>query len=907
MKVIRFDQFGEPSEVLRLDQAPVPEPGPGEVRVRMIASPINPSDLLTVQGRYGVRPALPFVPGYEGVGVVDKAGPGLIGGFLVGRRVAVLNQAGGNWGETVVVPAIRAIPVPADLPDAQVASFFVNPATVLAMARHVLKVPKGAWLLQSAAGSTLGRMMIKLGGHDGFKTLNIVRRPEAMDELRRFGGDVDPQFSSTVHEWTAGNPLLLRELVAAAVMRRIETTPAGARQVRELSPEGVGRLVLRRIAPLGPRSLVLAEATAVLGDDADIDRAAELAGLSRTDAARAAGALQGIDVLAGSERLTFVHPLIRRAIYDNMDHARRESLHASAAGMLAAAEAAPARVAAHLLAVGPRGNPHAVASLRAAARDAMAQGAPAAAATYLERARAEPPPAEERMSLTLALGLAEARVRPADSVPQLMNVIEATDDDALLAQATIALAGVLHELGRESEWEPIALRVMDRIVDDRAARQVEAQYVFLGSFDAEHCPAAKRRLDGIAVVEGNDDPASRLLLGLQASHLLREGARPQAALERARASLAGDVLLRANTLAYGIPCSTLTHLDHFDEAMVAVDVVLAHTTRTGFLAMFKVASTTRAWIALGRGDLSEAEAEALLASGTDRWRIVGHDVGSSELGQIALHRGDLERAADHLDYADEVEQPAAWGWSISRGHRGQLRAAQGRLDEALDDLLTAGRRLAAFGCVNPALFPWRSEAALVLSRLGRRDDALELAHEEVELARVWGAPRPLGGALCSAGLVSGGRSGLALLREATAVLEPSPAMLVRARAATELGAALRRANQRAEAREPLALGLELAERAGATALVKRAREELIATGARPRRAARTGVASLTASERRIAHLAAEGQTNRDIAQALFVTPKTVEVHLSHTYQKLELRSRSQLPEALRAHEQHLTH
>jgi NADPH:quinone reductase-like Zn-dependent oxidoreductase len=189
MKAIRFEQFGEPSEVLRVAEVPIPEPGKGEVRVRMIASPVNPSDLLTVQGRYGVLPTLPATPGYEGVGVVDKAGPGLIGKLLVGRRVAVLNQAGANWGEYVTLPAIRAVPVSSDLPDAQVASFFVNPATVLAMARHVLKVPKGDWLLQSAAGSTLGRMMIKLGKHDGFKTLNIVRRREAMDELKALGAD----------------------------------------------------------------------------------------------------------------------------------------------------------------------------------------------------------------------------------------------------------------------------------------------------------------------------------------------------------------------------------------------------------------------------------------------------------------------------------------------------------------------------------------------------------------------------------------------------------------------------------------------------------------------------------------------------------------------------------------------
>ena len=189
MKAIRFEAFGEPSEVLRVVELPTPEPGPNEVRVRMIASPINPSDLLTIRGKYGVMPSLPFTPGYEGVGVVDRAGPGVIGKLLVGRRVAVLSQDGGNWAEYTVVPALRVVPVPKDLPDDQVASFFVNPATALAMVRHVLRVPKGAWLLQSAAGSTLGRMIIKLGKHDGFRTINVVRRPEAVDELKRLGGD----------------------------------------------------------------------------------------------------------------------------------------------------------------------------------------------------------------------------------------------------------------------------------------------------------------------------------------------------------------------------------------------------------------------------------------------------------------------------------------------------------------------------------------------------------------------------------------------------------------------------------------------------------------------------------------------------------------------------------------------
>jgi NADPH:quinone reductase-like Zn-dependent oxidoreductase len=189
MKAAVFESFGEPSEVLQVRDVPIPEPGPGEVRVRMIASPINPSDLMVVEGRYGVLPALPSTPGFEGVGVVDKAGPGLMGRFAVGKRVVAINSKGGNWAEYAVIPWRQARPIADDIPDDQAATFFVNPATVLAMVRHVLKVPKGEWLLVSAAGSTLGKMIIRLGKHDGFKTLCVVRRSEAKAELVALGAD----------------------------------------------------------------------------------------------------------------------------------------------------------------------------------------------------------------------------------------------------------------------------------------------------------------------------------------------------------------------------------------------------------------------------------------------------------------------------------------------------------------------------------------------------------------------------------------------------------------------------------------------------------------------------------------------------------------------------------------------
>jgi len=191
VKAAQFDRFGDPAEVLHVRDLEKPTPARGQVLVRMIASPVNPSDLMYVGGRYGLAPeSFPATPGFEGVGVVEASGGGLLGWLRKGKRVAVLNDRRGNWGEFAVTTARQVIPVPADIPDAQAASFFVNPATALVMTQDVLKVPAGGWLLQSAAGSELGKMVIRLGKKFGFKTINVVRRREQAEELKKLGADV---------------------------------------------------------------------------------------------------------------------------------------------------------------------------------------------------------------------------------------------------------------------------------------------------------------------------------------------------------------------------------------------------------------------------------------------------------------------------------------------------------------------------------------------------------------------------------------------------------------------------------------------------------------------------------------------------------------------------------------------
>jgi DNA-binding CsgD family transcriptional regulator len=199
---------------------------------------------------------------------------------------------------------------------------------------------------------------------------------------------------------------------------------------------------------------------------------------------------------------------------------------------------------------------------------------------------------------------------------------------------------------------------------------------------------------------------------------------------------------------------------------------------------------------------------------------------------------------------------------------------------------------------NAAFHDWRADLALALNAAGRRSEALPYALAAVDRARDWGAPPALGLALKVLGMVEGGPSGLKLLHEAVAVLEGSQAKLEYAKALVELGAALRRGNKRSDSREYLRQGLELAHKLTATALEERAQTELAAAGARPRRLMLSGLESLTPSERRVAEMAAENLTNKDIAQALFVTPKTVEVHLSSVYRKLEISSRAQLPDVL---------
>ena len=341
---------------------------------------------------------------------------------------------------------------------------------------------------------------------------------------------------------------------------------------------------------------------------------------------------------------------------------------------------------------------------------------------------------------------------------------------------------------------------------------------------------------------------------------------------------------------------TLLWAERYAQVRPLLDASIAQARATGDSARLALGLANRGWLALRRGDLHAAEGDArtaLAATGLPAppiYRVINLGV----LVRVLLEQGELDEAEETLASRDceaETGFVTAAGLRIARG---RLRVAQGRVAEGLDDFLEIGEGLTQAMVTCPSYLPWRSQAALAHLALGDHESAGRLAEEELELARAFGAPRALGVAMRAAGVVAGGERGELLLREAIDAFERGDASLERARALADLGAMVRRRNRRTEARQLLREALDTAHRAGARPLAQQAETELRATGARPRRVLLTGLDSLTASERRIAELASEGLTNREIAQSLFVTTRTVEGHLTSIFRKLQLDSRNEL-------------
>ena len=713
----------------------------------------------------------------------------------------------------------------------------------------------------------------------------------------------DDRFVRACLDVTGGNPFLVGELLEELAARGIEPTAAAAGDLGAVVPRGVANAVLLRLARLAPASAALARALSVLGDGARIGDAARLAGLGAADLEAAMGALVSAGIVESGGTVGFTHPILRAAIYADLSPAERERLHHAAAAILRERGAPAGQVAAQVMHTEPAADPAVVALLRDAARDALALGDAAGAAALLSRALEEPPADGDRAAVVLELGQAHARAGAPEAIAPLSEIVERGEEAAAIAAAAIELSGMLFFAGRAAEGAATLRRAQERLpVREPVRAQLEIALLGLSYTSA----SARRQADTtIAALRDPGAPARGVLRATTLAALAMEEV-----LNLRSASTAIDLAERA--LAAGLPLelhrgenwaqlalATLGAADGLDAALRSADEILAQARAGGAALTVVTLSSMRALIAVRRGDLAaaEADAQAAIELAPDLLGVEFLVLAVSAAVLVGLERDEtpdaLRRLIDRAGVRFDTEFTPS---SQLRYASGVLRAAAGNHEAAIEEL--RGCDDPAFGGENPAMLAWRSAAALSLAELGRHGEARTLAADEVRRARSFGARRAIGVALRADALVGPRAKRSKRLADALAVLAPSPARLEHARVLIDLGATLRAAGQRTAAREPLLEGLTLAARCGARTLERRARAELAAIGVRPRHTEHAGTDSLTPSERRVVELAATGGTNREIAQTLFVTEKTVETHLGRSFRKLDISSRRQLPDVL---------
>ncbi|MGZ6661928.1 MAG: AAA family ATPase [Solirubrobacteraceae bacterium] len=742
--------------------------------------------------------------------------------------------------------------------------------------------------------------------------------PTAVGAIVRAELDANAEepFCAACAELTGGNPLFLRELLVAAREQALSANPENVDALRRIAPAAVGVSVLARLQRLGGGAVALARALAVLGPGTEVVLAARLADLDPVVAELTADRLAAAEILAPARPLEFVHPLIAAAVREDIAPGALRVAHCRAARLIdREGEGSLGRVAAHLLECGPGGDRWAVEHLRDAALEALARGAPEIAARHARRALAEPPAQDMDAGVLLVLGTAELRAGQPDATAHLEQTLEAAGSDLGTMLAVCTLLPVAYtECDRADRAVAVLERALAAVGDRRAAAAVserlaaieplpavdaaglalgfESVAAMVGMLDERTALAALRRAEAVhARLNTIVDPTVYVFVTLayQAAQENRAD-EAQALAERALAFDPYPPPICRNLII------TLAQIECYDALQRLCEDLLAAARQRG--AVHEIAATLglRALASIDRGALADAEADA-------RWSLeraegIFRTTAVSGMIRVLIERDALEAAEDMAGQVVDPRQSRAVGVTRFLIARGQLRVAQGRLREALEDFLDCGQRCARLGAERQSATPWRSEAALVHAALGDAGEARRLADEQLELARAFGRPRALGISLRARALIEHGKTSLELLREAVDTLERSQSPLELARARADYGAALRRAGHRIEARAELERALDGAHHCGARRIAARARAELIAAGAKPRRDAITGRDALTAGELRVARLAAQGLTNRDIAQALFITTKTAKAHLNRVYRKLDITRRGQLADAL---------
>jgi DNA-binding CsgD family transcriptional regulator len=719
------------------------------------------------------------------------------------------------------------------------------------------------------------------------------------------GGQPENTFAQACHEVSGGNPFLLSELIRTLADMKIEPVDEQVESVREQAPERVAQSVWGRIAKLMPPAGAMARSLAVIGDDTEPQIAFELAGLDPKLGERAMDELRAAAIFGPDSGARFIHPLVRNAVYTGIAPGDRFRLHHEAAALLREHGASAERIATQLLASEPRGERQSVEDLVEAGEQALANGAPRSAIAYLSRARAEPPSEELRAAVLTPLLTAAFRAADQSVLPAVESEVLAAwaRDPVLRGRWALPLTMLMALSGR---FDETASLLQDAVETAIAEGDVERVFQFKAQLStlASVVPSIQEVEVGDYADIPPDSPTGRLAAAMEARSKMVEGSAAEAAAA-ARRALSQDGAIFAEEPELAAPVLSVMMLvaaDDMEAARHGAECALRIAAERGATPDLARARFLNGIVAFGHGDLVAAEAD--MRQAVELARLGGIVplvlLFTGPFLEVLIERDELDTAEAELAAIGLAAGPMPEGslFAMLLLFRAHLRVEQGRFEEAVEDCVTTWAEADSVGAGGGSRAMAGPFAVRAFMATGEPDQARELVDRIVPEARRWRTPFISAHVLRAAAGLEKGEKGIELLQKAVAQMEGTPRHLERMHVLIDLGAALRAAGRRAEARGPLREGFELARRRGAARAARRAHDELEATGETVRRYTPIGVESLTPSERRVADLAASGMTNRQIAQTLFVTIKTVEAHLSAAYHKLDIRSRRELGTAL---------
>ena len=733
-------------------------------------------------------------------------------------------------------------------------------------------------------------------------------RPLSVDSVTQLVGrqlsvDSGESFARACHTITGGNPFLLHSLLSA--LEREGLGPDVSEEtLATLSPPPVARAILRRLGGLPEEAHALMQAAAILGDESDHRVVAALAGVDASMGSDMANALAEVYLLRRDRPLSFVYPLERSTVYGEIDPVRRARAHAEAARLLDEHGAPLDQVAHHLLLAEPTADEWSAQLLERAALVHAKDGHYEFAVRCLARSLDESSEAASRSRRLLELSSAEAALGRPTALDHLREAAELGVDPIELADATYRC---LKAFAQES-YPPETVATLRHLEAQLGEGHVDLRIwieIVLSTWDQQP-PALPASTPAIESVLLRKRTERTRLDRLALAHLayVKTFASDQATAEYV-ADLAeqavGTVDLQlddcTSIVVAARAVASLVRAGRFEVADRLGSLAQSAALRDDQQTAVAEFSTVLAYSHFLQGNLDEAEIECRRSLGAMEGRSwASRPMSLGVLAATFIEEGRSREAATVLKDALPNSVPRTIAELLALEQRAKLKMLEGRIDEALKDLLLAEQGAEALGVRNPAVTSWRCVASTALCGAERTTEARDLASENLELARAFGAPWALGMALRTAAEVGDPLDRLELLTEAVGVLEPAGASLECAKATIDLGSVLIIKGRQDEALSTLRQGADLAFRCRAQPLADRAARELRAAGARPRRLALMGSDALTPAERRVAELAAAGMINARIAEALFVSEKTVEGHLTRVYQKLGRRSRTNLRE-----------